>query len=515
MLLHEALLEHQHPLGNKIAVKADEGSLSYHHFYLRAYNLATELTRHINKGDRVVLFMDNSLNLCVSIFGVLMAGGVFVVINPTTKEDKLAYILNDCSARILISQNRFYPMFDSLMTRTKSLVSIFVDASNGKSGKVQNVSDIFLQPPEPHTFPRIIDQDLAALIYTSGSTGEPKGVTMNHLNMASAARSIITYLNNVENDIVLNVLPMSFDYGLYQLLMVITFGGTLVLKKDFLYPAEVIETMQKERITGFPGVPTLFAMLFKMPSLESRSFPYLRYITNTGAALPETYIRNLMRFFPSAQIYSMYGLTECKRVSYVPPEELEIKIHSVGVAMPNSEVFIINDAGEMLPPGQIGELCVRGSSVMQGYWNRPAETTAAIVEGASPWQRYLRTGDLFKMDEDGYLYFISRKDDIIKSRGEKVSPKEIENILCKLSGIQEAAVIGVPDPFYGQAIAAYVRCDAKKQISKRDIIRHCSQHLENFSIPQYVCFVEKFPTTANGKIDKKQLCKKVSNKDKI
>jgi len=347
--------------------------------------------------------------------------------------------------------------------------------------------------------------DIATIIYTSGSTGEPKGVISTHANVIAAATSITQYLENVETDIILCVLPLSFDYGLYQILMAFMFGGTVVLERAFVYPYKVIERLLAERVTGFPLVPTMAAILLQMEDLYQKDFDSLRYVSNTAAALPETHILKLRKLFPKAKIYSMYGLTECKRVSYLPPEEIDHKPASVGIPMPNEEVFIVDGQGKEVPTGEVGELVVRGSNVMQGYWNSLDETARVFRPGKYPGEILLYSGDLFRRDDEGYLYFVARKDDLIKTKGERVSPKEIENVLCELDEIIEAAVIGVPDEIFGQAIKAFIVLRQQNEISERDVLKYCTKNLEPFMVPKYIAFCEMLPKSASGKIDKKQL----------
>jgi len=351
----------------------------------------------------------------------------------------------------------------------------------------------------------VIDVDLATIIYTSGSTGDPKGVMSAHYNVVAAARSITTYLENVEDDILLNTLPLAFDYGLYQLLMAFLFGGTLVLEKSFAFPYRVIERLVQEKVTGFPIVPTMLAILLQLDDIKQFDFSSLRYISNTAAALPVAHLKKLRGLFPHVTIYSMYGLTECKRVSYLPPKDIDRKPESVGIPMPNEEVFIVNDRGEELGPGKIGELVVRGSNVMQGYWNSQEETALRFRPGSSRGDAMLYTGDLFKKDEEGFLYFVARKDDLIKTKGERVSPKEIENTLCELNGVAEAAVIGVPDDIFGQAIKAIIVLKKNTGITEKAIMKYCMNNLESFMIPKYLEFRKSFPKSPSGKVDKKQL----------
>jgi acyl-CoA synthetase (AMP-forming)/AMP-acid ligase II len=320
----------------------------------------------------------------------------------------------------------------------------------------------------------------------------------DHGNVAFVAGSIIEYLQNVESDVVLNVLPLSFSYGLYQVLMTFKFGGTLVLEQSFAYPVDTLRTIARERVTGFPGVPTIFATLVRM-DLASYDLSSIRYMTNAAAALPIAHIEGLRRRFPGVNFYSMYGLTETKRTLYLPPDLLETKPGSVGIPIPGTEVWLEDDAGERLGPGSVGELVVRGRHVMRGYWEAPEATAARFRPGPLPGERLCYTGDLFRMDDDGCLYFVSRKDDIIKSRGEKVAPREIENVLYRLPGVAEAVVLGVPDPNLGQAIKA-VLVVRGATLTAADVLAHCRQHLEDFMLPKLVEFTDDLPHTTSGKI---------------
>jgi acyl-coenzyme A synthetase/AMP-(fatty) acid ligase len=318
-----------------------------------------------------------------------------------------------------------------------------------------------------------------------------------------AASSIIEYLGNREDDIVIDVLPLSFDYGLYQLLMVFKFGGTLVLEQSFAYPAAILKRMEEEKVTGFPGVPTVFAILLRM-DLSPYDLSSLRYLSNTAAALPPSHIVELREKFHWATLFSMYGLTETKRTLYLPPDQLDARPGSVGIAIPGTEVWIEGEDGRRLGPGETGELVVRGRHVMRGYWENPESTLKRFRPGPIPGERLCYTGDLFHMDAEGYLYFVSRKDDIIKTRGEKVAPKEVENALYGISGVVEAAVIGVPDPILGQAPKAILVVQGV-ELSEAQVLAHCRANLEDFMVPKYVEFRSELPKTSSGKIKKTDL----------
>jgi len=494
---------------DKTALITPEGRFTYREVESLSNKIAHSLLAEgLEKGERIAIFMENSVDAVISLFGVLKAGGIFIMVNPTTKAEKLTYILNNCRASVLISSKSRYSVIKEVMSDVPSVNVVYL-AGDVIREEISKKSYSLLEilsgnnGHQPHS--RSIDIDLATIIYTSGSTGNPKGVMMTHFNMVSAADSITEYLKNTPDDIILNVLPLSFDYGLYQVLMGFKMGATVILEKTFLYPYKVIDTILKENVTGFPIVPTISAILLQMEDVRKLDLSHLRYISNTAAALPPVHIQKLREFFPKTKIYSMYGLTECKRVSYLPPDQLDVRPASVGKAMPNTEVYIVDEEGKKVGPGIVGELVVRGASVMRGYWEMPEETAQKLKPGQYPGEMLLYTGDLFKMDEEGYLYFVARQDDIIKSRGEKVSPKEVENILYEIDGVIEAAVTGVHDDVLGEAIKAYIVLKVGSDLTEKDILRFCSRHLEDFMVPKYVEFRKELPKTSTGKISKRGL----------
>jgi amino acid adenylation domain-containing protein len=497
---------------DKIALVCGDKRFTYRQIDLACNRLAHALIKSgVERGDRVAVYLDNTVEAVISIFAILKAGGVFLMVNPTTKAEKLVFILNDSRAAVLIAPGRklmtLAPGLDQA-AHLRGIVGTGPGEVLERPGSNWQISfDEILNPndlQESSPAKRCIDIDLAALIYTSGSTGTPKGVMMTHLNIVSAATSITTYLENSSEDIILNVLPLSFDYGLYQILMGFKVGGTVILERSFTYPHAVLERIVREKATGFPIVPTISAILLQM-DLKKYDLSSLRYISNTGAALPTRHIVDLRGQIPNVKVYSMYGLTECKRVSYLPPDQLDIRPASVGKGMPNEEVYIVDEKGNRVGPGIEGELVIRGSNVMKGYWERPEETARVLKPGPVTGEKVLYSGDLFRMDDEGYLYFVGRKDDIIKTRGEKVSPKEVENALYNLDGVAEAAVIAVADSILGQAIKAVITLREGVHLTEQDILRHCSQHLEDFMVPKFVELRDSLPKTATGKINKREL----------
>lgn len=468
----------------------------------------------VERHDRIIILGNNSPEIIISLYAVLKTGATFVLLNGTLKAPKLRYIISDCSPKVLLSDYNLKDVVENALENiNKKPTIVFFDFNEEKETEsFLSYEKLFEEKASSKEFELlekrkslILDYDLATLIYTSGSTGEPKGVMSSHFNMLSAARSIISYIKNTPDDIVIDVLPLSFDYGLYQVIMAFMYSGTIVLENSMLFPIEILKKIQEEKVTGFPIVPTILAMLLKMESISNFDLSSLRYISNTGAALPVEHIKSFRKLFPNVQVYSMFGLTECKRIAYLPPEDIDRKPGSVGKAMPNCEVFIIDENGNEVQSNTIGELVVRGSNVMRGYWNSDELTLKAYRKGWYQQERWLFTGDYFYKDDEGYLYFVGRKDDMIKTKGERVSPKELENILCTLEGVSEAAVIGIPDEILGQAIKAFIVVKPGFNLDQNDILKFCKNNVENFMIPKYVEFIDSLPKTPNGKIDKKKL----------
>lgn len=482
-------------------------------------NRLAHLLRHLGvaRQDRVVLYLDNNVELAASIWGILRADAIFSPINAQTKVDKLIYMLNDCRARAVITDVALETVYREAFLKTPHLKHALVV---GLEEEGQKVGDVELVPfakalaaqKAERPLVRNIPIDLAAIIYTSGSTGDPKGVMLTHHAMVSATESITTYLENKPSDIVVDLLPLSFDYGLYQWINVNQFGGTLVLEQSFSYPAPILKRITELAVTGLPVVPTI-ASILKQYEAKGLTLPTVEYVTNTAAALSGSHIATLKAICPNARIYSMYGLTECKRVSYLPPSEIDKRPDSVGKAMPNLETYIADPTtGKRLPPNTPGELVVRSPQVMKGYWEKPESTAKRLKPSPEiPNEMHLFTGDTFRMDEEGYLYFVARTDDIIKSRGEKVSPKEVENVIYGIPGVVDAAVVGRPDDVLGQAVHAYLVLtdemieNGKPKLVPAEVQRTCGQKLEPFMVPKFVTFLKEMQKTTSNKISKTNL----------
>jgi amino acid adenylation domain-containing protein len=466
----------------KLALVCGTERYSYAQVDHLATRFADALVEHgLVTGDRVAICLENSVDAVAAIFGVLKAGGVFFVVNPQARVEYRDMLLDDSGAAAVIG-------------RGPDGITRITWRWRPQGGALSSENDL-----RPH-----FDPDLAALVYTSGSTGTPKGVMLTHRNLTFAAESICTYLENSSSDVILSVLPLSFTYGLGQVTTAFRSGATLVLERSFTYPRAVLDTMRRERVTGIPIVPTIATLLLQQ-DLRMHRLPHLRYITNAAAALPGPKLQRLQAAFPHARIYLMYGQTECQRVSYLPPDLLDDCPASVGVPIPGTEAFILNERGERAATGEAGELVVRGPHVMKGYWNKPDATAAALDRDPATGETVLHTGDLFKTDERQLLYFVERKDDMIKVRGEKVAPRQVEEVIATLPGVAEVAVYGVADEVAGETIAACVTPSEGAHLTTDAIRRHCLERLEAYMVPKVVDIRTTMPTTASGKVSRRAL----------
>jgi amino acid adenylation domain-containing protein len=508
-LLHDHLINSAREHGDKVALVCMKQRVTYTELDARSNALAhTLIASGVARGDRVIVFADNTIETVVSFWAVLKADAVVSVVNPLTKGDKLSYLLKDCQPSALITDQHLHTVFAPVVQGREHLRTIIVsgpidDGQLAALPRARRWDDALATgnrsaPPARKN----IDVDLAAIVYTSGSTGDPKGVMLTHRNMLAASESISAYLELRNDEVILCALPLAFDYGLYQMIMAFRAGARLVLERSFTFPAQILNVMVEEGVTGFPGVPTVFSLLAEFKSLSNYDLSKIRYVSNTAAALPLKHILMLKDLFPDARIYSMYGLTECKRCTYLPPKDLERKPLSVGIAIPNTELWIIDEDGNKVGPDIVGQLVIRGATVMRGYWGKPEATAKKLKPGPLPGEFVLHTGDYCKIDEEGYLYFVARMDDVIKSRGEKVAPKEVEHVLMNIPGVKEAAVIGVPDEILGQAVKAFVVPENGIILSEKQVQRECQARLENFMVPKHIAIVANLPKTDTGKIKK-------------
>lgn len=490
----------EHP--GRTAVVDAHRRLTYAELGREAAGLATGLADlGVRRGDRVALVLRNSVESAVAVYAAVLAGAAVVPLDPSSPEDRLVHLLAHCGAAAVVCDTGAAPRARAAALRVPGRPAVVVTGPTAPGDL--SFTELVALPPR-HRGP-LLDVDLAAVVYTSGSTGMPKGATFLHRNVHFVTGSVLDYLGLVAGDRILSVLPLSHTYGLYQLLMGVRVGATVYLQHGTAFPGRLVQTLEEEAITVLPGVPTLWQVLVSLHGVAERQLPTLRVLTNAGAALPPERLAQVRRTFPRAQLFSMYGQTECKRVCYLPPEQLDRRPDSVGIAIPGTEAWVEGEDGCEAAAGETGELLVRGDHVMQGYWGDPEATARKLIPGRLPGDRVLRTGDLFRRDDEGYLYFVARRDDIITTRGEKVAPLEVERVLCTAPGVREAAVVGVPDDRLGQCVVAHVSALPGHALEAAALRRHCAQHLEEAKVPRRVVLHDDLPRLDSGKVDRMAL----------
>lgn len=498
MRIEDHLRQSAGRFGSKTALIAGETRLTYLELDLLSDRLAAGLVaRGIREGDRVLMVAENSAEAVVAFFACWKTGAVPCPLHASIKQDKLRVIIDSTRPFAVLAQARFCGVADAALSATDHTVLNISFGAIPASGWL-SYEAMVADDSKAELRQQTDTEKLALLIHTSGSTGTPKGVMHSHASLLAACGSIVDYLENTSDDVVLSVLPVSFGYGITQILTMVMVGGTLVLEKSFAFPRKVLACLVETRATGFPIVPAMAALIAGMQDLTPSFLPDLRYITSAAAAMPPSTTLRLRELLSQTRLFLMYGQTECIRATYLSPDEADHRPLSVGRAIPGSRAYVVDEAGNPVPPDVAGELVIEGPHVMTGYWQDDMASVGKVtsVDGG----RRLHTGDLFKTDQDGFLYFISRRDDIIKTRGEKVSPQEVERVLYALPGIREAAVAGVDDPVFGQLIRAYVALEPSAELSEKDILRHCALNLEDYMVPKSVEFRDALPKTSTGKI---------------
>ena len=486
-----------------------EQRLSYAEVARRVGGLAHGLREAgLERGDRIGIYLDASVPQALSIFAVSQAGGVYVPVNGLLYPDQVAYIARDCGMRGLITTpEKLGPLAEALK-EVPSLEFLVVVGGSGLIDVPLAVHDFealcALTPPARWPEPTI-EKDLAAILYTSGSTGKPKGVMLSHAQVMAGSSIVSTYLRITDQDRILAVLPFSFDAGMNQLMTAFQQGATLILI-NFVFAREVVQILLRERVTGLAGVPTFWSLLSQPTSgLQKQPVPYLRYITNTGGAMPQPVLAALRSTLPSTEIFLMYGLTEAFRSTYLPPEELDRRPTSMGKAIPDTEIMVLNEEGKLCRPGEVGELVHRGPTVSMGYWGHP-ELTAKVLRPNPLLPPEIAdvvcfSGDYVKMDEDGYLYFVGRRDTMIKSSGFRISPTEVEEVLFRSGRLKGAAVIGIPDEMLGQTIKAFVVPRDGDQVDAASLREFCAAGMPRHMVPKTIEVLDELPKTPSGKVD--------------
>jgi len=508
-LLHEFIINSAKQYPQHVALRHKNDNLDYESLTKEISTIGHGLLNSgISAGDRIGVYLPKRFETVISFFAASYAGVVFVPINPLLKPAQVGYILNDCNIRMLITSNDRLKQLKDVLENCKDL-SFVIDA-NDKADKdepthykIEYWQDL-KTPKSTSAHPRK-DTDIAAILYTSGSTGKPKGVVLSHKNMIIGAQSVAQYLKNTANDNLLAVLPFSFDYGLSQLTTAFSVGASVTLM-DYLLPRDVINAINKYNITGLAGVPSLWNQL---ADLKWENASTLRYISNSGGAMPASTLSKLQTLLPSTDIYLMYGLTEAFRSTYLNPLKINKKPGSIGKAIPNAEIMVIREDGGACNPNEPGQLVHCGPLVALGYWNAPEKTAETFKpapfqqENSTQTEIAVWSGDKVKQDEDGYLYFISRDDDMIKTSGYRVSPTEIEEVIYASGLVTEAVALGIPHPIIGQAITIIATHSHGE--NKEKLFEVCKKQLPNFMQPAHIEFITSMPKNPNGKIDRTYL----------
>jgi acyl-CoA ligase (AMP-forming) (exosortase A-associated) len=510
-LVHHLLQRSAIRFPDKEALVHGDERLTYAEVDKRTAGLAMGLRRAgLQRGDRVGIYLDPSVPQVLSIFGVCCAGGVFVPLNPKLFPEQIEHIANDCGVKGLIVSGSKLRALAEVLDRFRSLefVVIVGDAESSKvslpSYRFETLCDLAAPRRERD---EAIEKDLAAILYTSGSTCKPKGVMLTHAQIRAGSSIVSSYLGITESERILAVLPFSFDAGMNQLMTAFDQGGTLILT-TFAFARDIVRVLAKERATGLAGVPTLWNLLAQPSSgLSKTPLPHLRYITNTGGAMPQNVLATLRRSLPTTKIFLMYGLTEAFRSTYLPPEELDRRPTSMGRAIPNTEILVVNEAGKLCGPDEVGELVHRGPTVSLGYWGQP-ELTDRVLRPHPFLPPELRSdekvcysGDLVKMDEDGFLYFMGRRDTLIKCSGYRISPTEVEEVLFQSGMVREAAVIGIPDEALGQSIKAFVVPADGQSPTVEGLLEFCATKMPSYMVPKAIEIAATLPKTPSGKVD--------------
>ncbi len=486
-------LQSENLRADHIAVVDGVRRLTYGELQACARRFGTLLTEAgVRRGDRVAIFLPRSVDAVTALFGTWFAGGVAVVINEHLRAQQVNHVLAHSGAGCVVTDSRQLRSLSHPLRGSVTLV---------------NVDQVEL-PHAPHAPEPVIGADLALLIYTSGSTGLPKGVMVSHDNLLAGARIVSDYLRLTERDVILSLMPFSFDYGLNQLLTAVWVGGTLVVQRS-LFPPDICAALEREEVTGVAAVPTLWLQLTgrQSPFLH-RALPRLRYLTNTGGRLPERTVRSIRAAHPHVQVYLMYGLTEAFRSTYLPPDQVDLRPSSIGKAIPNVEICVINEEGRPCAPGEVGELVHRGATVTLGYWRDP-DATARVFRPhpLEPFRNGSRelvvySGDLVKMDGDGYLYYVGRRDQLIKSRGFRVSPEEIERCIGSSGLVTNVVAFAEPRDEGDSEIVIAVLPNSPDAFREEALREFCNVEMPEYMQPQVIWQMDQFPLTTSGKPDR-------------
>ncbi len=523
ILLHDLILDSAQQYPTSVALVYDKNQWTYQELSTQVKDVSESLAGlGLQRMDRVGIYLEKCFEFVVSAFAVSCAGGVFVPINHILKGAQIQHILNDCQVTILVTSAERFPLIESIIPQCPHLKTIIIKGEKELSPtQFDNIilwKNLFFKKTDVNIH-RVIDADVVSIFYTSGSTGKPKGVVLSHKNMVAGAKSVASYLENDVQDVLIAALPLSFDAGFSQLTTAFYKGAKVVLT-NYLTAHDLMESISHHKVTGMTAVPPLWIQLVNL-KWPSHVADHLRYFANTGGKMPFEILQKLRSLFPKAKPYLMYGLTEAFRATYLAPEEVDKRPDSIGKSIPNSEVLVLNEAGKICVPGEVGELVQRGALVSLGYWNDPEKTTERfkILPSNIPGRHSglifsemaVFSGDYVKMDNEGFLYFIGRKDEMIKTSGYRVSPNEIEEIVYSISEVAECAAFGVEDKQLGQSIILIILLQAENKSTVEQILSQCRKVMPSYMVPsKIVISAEPLPRNPNGKIDRKRLTKEFS-----
>lgn len=517
MLLHDLIIETERRLGGRTALHRGDQALDYSTLAQLVETAARGLSSlGVRPGERIGIYLNKRVEGVVTYFAASAAGAVFVPINPLLKPAQVKHILNDCGVTTVVTSAAQAEALASELAECRSLrLLIIIDAASADSplpGPVQRLawSDLLAAATPGGALPaRRIDNDVAAILYTSGSTGKPKGVVLSHRNMVAGAVSVTGYIGNVPDDVILSALPLSFDAGFSQLTTGFCSGAAVVLL-DYLLPQDVLKAVTRFRVTGLTGVPPMWAQLVKS-NWPPEASETMRYIANTGGAMPTTTLASLREKLPNSKVFLMYGLTEAFRSTYLPPSEVDARPTSIGKAIPNAEILVVRDDGTPCGPGEPGELVHRGALVALGYWNDEERTATRFrpvpnMPNELPFQEMaVWSGDTVVTDDEGYLYFVGRKDDMIKSSGYRISPTEVEEEVYSTGLVNECAALGIPHAEIGQALVVVAHTRTPNEATADAVISACKRAFPNYMVPARIIWQDALPRNPNGKIDRKRL----------
>lgn len=516
-LIHDLLLSSAQRSPRREALIYQGTRLDYDGLAARVRDCAAALSNlDLGRSERVAVYLEKRIETVVAVFGAAAAGGVFVPINPLLKPVQVAYILKDCNVRVLVTSAERLKLLAPILHECRDLHAVIVTGGAPEPTANLNILtwDDALAGRARARLHRVIDTDMAAILYTSGSTGKPKGVVLSHRNMVAGARSVAQYLENREDDRILSALPLSFDAGFSQLTTAFHVGASVTLI-NYLVPRDIIAAVAKERITGLTAVPPLWIQLAQLEWPQAAR-DALRYIANTGGRMPKATLDSLRAALPKTLAFLMYGLTESFRSTYLPPSELDRRPDSIGKAIPNAEVLVVREDGTPCNPGEAGELVHRGALVSLGYWNDPEKTAERFKpapgqpKGLVMPEIAVWSGDTVRRDEEGFLYFISRRDEMIKTSGYRVSPTEVEEVIYATGLVGETAALGIPHPVLGQAIVVVATARDGARLDAEQLLARCRQQLPAFMVPARIAVREgNLPRNPNGKIDRKLMAQEM------